>query len=84
MEVRLEQFGQRFHRRGLGQARHAFDQHMPVAEQRDQQAPGQRVLADDAGIERCREAGKHLAGRRLRELGPGIRILQHAMRPLHG
>ena len=39
--------GQRLDRQGLGQPRHALEQHVPVGEQPDQQAVDQVLLADD-------------------------------------
>ena len=44
--VEVEHAREGAHRRGLGESGHALDQHVPLAEQRDQQAVDQLALAD--------------------------------------
>ena len=43
---------------GLGEARHAFQQHVPVGQQADEQALQERALADDDAT----QLGEHLGG----------------------
>ncbi len=52
VELRLDAFGQFLDGFGLGQARRAFDQHVAVGEQYDQQAIDQLLLAQDLGGEK--------------------------------
>ena len=47
MELRFDTFGQLFDGLGLGQAWRAFDQHMAVGEQGDQQAINEFFLAEN-------------------------------------
>lgn len=45
MELRLDAFGELFDGLGLGQARRAFDQHVAVCQEHDQQPLDQFLLA---------------------------------------
>ncbi len=47
LEIDRQRLGQRLDREGLGEARHAFDQHMAAGEEAHQQAVEQVVLPDD-------------------------------------
>ena len=47
MERRLDRCRKRLHRQGFRQARHAFEQHVPVRQQADQQPFDEIFLADD-------------------------------------
>ena len=61
VEIAFDARGELLDRGGLGEAGRAFDEQVPVGEQRDQQAVDQRFLADDAlaelGAERCKGRG---------------------------
>jgi hypothetical protein len=46
-EFHVDAGGQRFHGEGFGQAGHAFEQHVAVGQQADDQPLGQIILADD-------------------------------------
>ena len=65
-EVRVQPRGERADGAGLGQARRAFDEQVPIGEQRDQQAFDQLGLPDDLGGELVaqRREGDVQAGRR--------------------
>ena len=47
VKARLNRRGQHAHGKRLGQARHAFQQHVPVGEQPDQQPVNQLFLTDN-------------------------------------
>ena len=47
MELRFNALSQLFDGLGLGKTRRAFDEHMTVSEQRDQQAVDQLFLTED-------------------------------------
>jgi hypothetical protein len=46
-EARLDRVGERLHSERLGETGHAFDQQMPVAQEREQEPVDQVVLSDD-------------------------------------
>ena len=46
-ELHVDARGERLHREGLGQAGHAFEQHVSVGQQAHQQPFDQVLLADD-------------------------------------
>ena len=46
-EREVEHFAERAHQQGLAQPGHAFEQHVPAGEQRDERALDDGVLADD-------------------------------------
>ena len=47
LEPRRDRRGQGAHGQGLGQARHAFEQYVPIGQQADQEAFDHVLLADD-------------------------------------
>ena len=59
------------HQQGLGDARHALHQHVPAAEQRDEQAGHRGVLADD-GLGRPRRGRRPAARARVARLGSAV------------
>nr|GEX69762.1 hypothetical protein [Tanacetum cinerariifolium] len=58
VELGFDAFGQLFDRLGLGQTGCAFDQHVAVGQQRDQQALNQFLLPEDLGGEKARDWAK--------------------------
>ena len=60
-KLRADRARERLERQRLGEAGHAFEQHMPAGEQRDEQAIDQGMLADDdaadLGAQRVDPAG---------------------------
>ena len=72
MELRFDTFGQFLDGLGLGQARCAFDQHVAVGQQHDQQAFDQLLLAKDLGGKKGAQRDQRLTvfhRRRFPEMG---------------